>query len=145
MNTPDSCIFCKIFNRELPSRQLGENQHALAILDIGQVVLEDGNFVPGRSLVIPKKHVLHFYDLDDEEAAGLFILAKNISAKLKVAFSPQFVTFFIRGQQVPHAHIILQPSNKDDPVDDMFKNIMNHFKQAPDDILDNMFNQIKQV
>jgi histidine triad (HIT) family protein len=145
MVTQDDCIFCKIVKRELPSRWLDESQNALAILDIAQVVLEDGEFVPGRSLVIPKKHVPHFYDLDDEETAELFILAKSISAKLKAAFSPEFITMFIRGRQVPHAHIILQPSNKDDPVDNMFINIREHFKQAPDDMLDDMSRQIRGV
>ena len=62
------CIFCKIIKGEASARKLYEDETTLCILDIGQIVSDAGRFILGRSLVIPKRHVPWFYDLEDEEA-----------------------------------------------------------------------------
>jgi len=86
--------------------------------------------------VIPKRHVVHYYELEDEEAGRLFIAATKIARKIKKAFDPAFVTVFIRGQQVAHSHIILQPSTGEgDPIDAMFMGVRDFFKVAPEDAL----------
>jgi diadenosine tetraphosphate (Ap4A) HIT family hydrolase len=129
-------------NGEENCRKVYENEHALCIIDIGQVISYEGRFVPGRCLAIPKRHVARFHELEDEEAAQLFIGAKVVADKIKKAFGPDFVTVFIRGQQIAHTHIIMQPSVADDPVDHMFRDIREHFKIAPDDLLDDMAQRI---
>ena len=121
-----------------------ENDNALGILDIGQVFGMDGEIIPGRCLVISKRHVRHYHDLEDEEAGQLFIAAKALANKIKRAFNPEFVTIFIRGQRVPHVHIILQPSTEGDPVDSIFRQVRQYFKVAPDDLLDEIAQKISQ-
>jgi len=136
------CIFCKIIEGEASARKLYEDEMSLCILDIAQVVSEAGNFIPGRCLVIPKRHVTWFYDLEDHEAAQLFVAAKVMARRIKRAFNPDFVTVFIRGQRVPHAHIILQPSGAGDPLDKLFASLVPSFKLAPEELLDDMARKI---
>ena len=138
------CIFCKIIKGEANSQKLYEDETTLCILDIGQILSDAGEFVPGRSLVIPKRHVTWFYDLEDEEAGKLFVVAKTIASKIKKAFNPDFVTVFIRGQRVPHAHIILQPTFEGDPVDKMFSNIGSYFKIAQEELLNDMARKLRE-
>ena len=140
----EECIFCKIMEGEGSARKLYEDETTLCILDIAQVVSDTGDFIPGRSLVIPKKHVAWFYDLADEEAGQLFIAAKLIARKLKKAFNPQFVTVIIRGQRIPHAHIILQPSGEGDPMDNWLTTMRSTFKLAPEELLDDMAQKIQE-
>ncbi len=139
------CIFCKIIKGEASARKLYEDETTLCILDIGQIVSDAGRFILGRSLVIPKRHVPWFYDLEDEEAGQLFIATKIVANKLKRAFNPDFVTVFIRGQRISHAHIILQPSSgEDDPTDKVFKGLISFFKLAPEELLDDMARKIQE-
>ena len=139
------CIFCKIIKGEGSARKLYEDETTLCILDIAQVVSETGNFIPGRCLVIPKRHVAWFYDLEDEEAGQLFVAAKRAARKIRRAFNPDFVTVFIRGQRISHAHIILQPSGEGDPLDRLFSGMRSTFKLAPAELLDDMARKILKV
>ena len=141
----EECIFCKIIEGEASARKLYEDETTLCILDIGQVVSDKGNFIPGRCLVIPKRHVAWFYELEDEEAGQLFIAANRVARKIKKAFNPDFVTVFIRGQRISHAHIILQPSGEDDPLDRLFSSMRSTFKLAPAELLDDMTQKIQEV
>ena len=141
----EQCVFCKIIEGEGNARKIYEDETTLCILDIAQIVSDTGNFVPGRCLVIPKKHVAWFYDLEDKEAGQLFIAAKIIARKLKKAFNPEFVTVIIRGQRIPHAHIILQPSGEGDPTDDWLTTMRSTFKLAPEELLDDMAQKILKV
>ena len=143
MSQPSECIFCKIINGEANCQKLYEDGQTLGILDIGQVISDTGEFIPGRSLIIPKRHVAWYYDLEDEEAGQLFVAAKIVASKIKRAFNPDFVAVFIRGQRVPHVHIILQPSNEGDPVDRMFTDVSASFKVAPEELLNDMAQRIR--
>ncbi|MDY6969800.1 MAG: HIT family protein [Spirochaetota bacterium] len=133
-NLIEDCLFCKMIRGEVPCIKLYEDDHSFSIIDIAQVYKKDGEIIKGRSLVIPKKHIVHYYELDEEDAGHLFVAASKVARKIKKAFDPEFVTVFIRGQQVAHTHIILQPSTGEgDPIDSMFLNIRDFFKVAPED------------
>ena len=137
------CVFCKIMAGEASCQKLYEDEAVLCILDIGQIFSDTGECIPGRSLVIPKRHVTWFYELEDEEAWHLFIAAKKVAIKIKRAFNPDFVTVIVRGQRVPHAHIILQPTVKEDPLDKLFTDVAVSFKLPPDEVLDDIARKIQ--
>ena len=140
------CLFCKMVRGEEKCLKLYEDDSTLVIVDIGQVIKKDGAIIPGRSLVIPKRHVVRYYELEDEEAGHLFIAATKIARKIKRAFDPQFVTVFIRGQQVAHCHIILQPSTGEgDPIDAMFMGVREFFKLVPEATLIEMAQKINEA
>jgi histidine triad (HIT) family protein len=142
------CIFCKIVEGEAPARKIYDGRTVMAILDIGgYYFLGTEQAVPGRTLVIPKRHVERFYELEDEVVAEAFIVAKNISAVLKKVFNPEVVDLVVRGQRVPHTHIILIPEFKEnDPLCMMFQLLEVAFKpKFPDDVLDDMYHRIKDA
>lgn len=142
----ENCLFCRMLTGKERCLKLYEDDLTFAIVDIGQVIKKNGEIIPGRSLVIPKRHVAHYYELEDEEAGHLFIAATKIARKIKKAFDPQFVTVFIRGQQVAHSHIILQPSTEEgDPIDAMFMGLRDFFKVASEEALLAMARKINEA
>ena len=62
-------IFCKIINGEIPSLTVYED-------DIVKVFLDVNPDVNGHLLVVPKKHILDIYDMDDETLSYIFKIAK---------------------------------------------------------------------
>jgi histidine triad (HIT) family protein len=141
------CIFCKMMIGEESCRKLYEGETTLSILDIGQMALnpDTGELVRGRCLVIPKRHVIWFYELEDKELRELFIATKAVVGKINRAFNPNYVTIFLRGQRVPHAHIILQPSFKDDAMENTFKVLSSPSTIAPEALLDEMAQRIREA
>ena len=67
------CILCSIVYGETSSVKIGENEKAVAILEINPIS-------KGHSLIIPKEHLEKKEDLPDEALQ----LAKEIAEKLKV-------------------------------------------------------------
>jgi len=115
-----------------------EDEAALCILDIAQLTSESEEFIRGRCLAIPKRHVAWFHELEDDEAGRLFVAARRVSSRIMRAFSPDFVAVFIRGMQIPHAHITLQPSFEGAPVDKVFEGLRHYFRLAPEELLREM-------
>ena len=105
MNTVTECPFCQIFAGKVEVRRVFEGGNVLGIVDV------QPRFALGQCLVIPKKHVEQFYELDDDEVAELFKAVKAVANKIKKAFAPPFVCIVSRGQTIPHAHIIVFPSS----------------------------------
>ena len=66
---------------------------------------------------------------------------------MKRAFNPEFVDFIIRGGGVLHTRIMLQPEFKEnDPMQIIFLLLETIFKvKFPDDVLDDMFRQLKEA
>ena len=122
MSRPD-CIFCKIIDGKVRSYKVGENDTAIAVLDVNP-------FSPGHCLVIPKRHVPWWYEMDEKEIQGVFGLAKEVSQKIMKAFAPEFVSMYARGKRIPHAHIFVVPSSSDSPFDKFF-NALAAFQESP--------------
>lgn len=102
-------IFSKIIAGEIPSYLIAENEEFFAFLDIFPLV-------KGHVLVIPKKEVDRFYDMDDELIARWMLFAKPIARAIEKAFPCKRTGMTVIGLEVPHAHMHLMPINK---VDDM--------------------------
>ena len=96
------CIFCKIVKGEIPAHKIYEDQKVLVFLDITPVS-------KGHCLVIPKKHVENFYDLDDQTYMHLFGVVKGVSEELKEKFGPNKIGVMIQGFEVAHAHVHVFP------------------------------------
>lgn len=103
-----NCIFCKIVQGEIPSFKVWEDENFLAFLTI-QPVKE------GHTLVIPKKHIDYFYDLENDDLGQLMIATKPVAKKLKNAFKPKTerIGVMIAGMGVPHVHIHLIPLDEE--------------------------------
>lgn len=95
LNSDPNCIFCKIIEGEIPANIVYEDDLSLAFLD-----LEPIN--PGHTLLIPKSHQDHLWDLDPETYNYLFQTAKKIKAALQKTYSPPRVGLIVEGFGVPY-------------------------------------------
>ena len=101
-----SSIFSKIAAGEIPSYKIAENDEFFAFLDINPMT-------EGHTLVIPKKEIDYFFDIDDEILGRMIIFAKEIAVAIKDAIPCVRVGVAVMGLEVPHAHIHLIPINKE--------------------------------
>jgi len=99
----ESCIFCKIVNKEIPAHIIYEDDDFLAFLDIRPLS-------PGHSLVIPKKHYRWVWDVPN--LADYFAVVGKVALAQRKAFGTDMVLSKIVGEDVPHAHIWLFPSSE---------------------------------
>ena len=103
-------IFSRIGAGEIPCYKVAENEKFFAFLDIAPLA-------KGHTLVIPKREVDYFYDLEDDELQEMIVFAKNIAKKIKATTSCKKVATVVLGLEVPHAHIHLVPMNTEKDVD----------------------------
>ena len=95
-------IFSKIAAGEIPSYKCAENEKFYAFLDINPIV-------KGHTLVIPRREVDYFFDLEDDELAEMQVFAKRVAIAIKKAFPCKKVGQAVLGLEMPHAHIHLVP------------------------------------
>ena len=118
-----TCVFCDISAGLAPAHVVDESELAIALLDINP-------FTEGHCLVISRRHVQWWHDLNDEEIASVFQMAKRVAVRLEKTFSPEFVGMYARGRRIPHTHIFLVPTTKGDVLDGFF-NALERFQEAP--------------
>ena len=95
-------IFSKIAAGEIPSYKCAESDKFYAFLDINPLA-------KGHTLVIPRREVDYFFDMDDDEIAGITVFAKRVAAAIKKAFPCRKVGMAVLGLEVAHAHVHLVP------------------------------------
>ncbi len=91
-NPQNQCIFCSIVFNEIPSTKIGENEKAIAILELNPIS-------KGHALIIPKNHLSSQESLEKET----YDLSKQIIEKLEKTFSPKEVRVIpanIMGHQI---------------------------------------------
>lgn len=108
------CIFCKIANGEIPSATLYEDEEFRVILDLGPAS-------KGHALILPKKHYADIYELPEEMAAKVFVLASMMAKKMTEALDCDGFNIVqnnkaVAGQTVFHFHMHLIPRYEGDKV-----------------------------
>lgn len=108
----DNCIFCKIANGDIPSKEIYEDEEFKVILDLGPAT-------KGHALILPKNHYRDLYELPDEAAAKVMLLAKKLAAGISEKLSCDGFNLVqnngeTAGQTVFHFHLHLIPRYKDD-------------------------------
>ena len=95
-------IFSKIAAGEIPSYKCAEDDEFYAFLDINPLA-------KGHTLVIPRREIDYYFDLDDAEIARMAVFAKRVAKAIKAAFPCRKVGMAVLGLEVAHAHIHLVP------------------------------------
>ncbi len=108
----DNCIFCKIANGEIPSNTLYEDEDFRVILDIEPAT-------KGHALILPKKHFANLYEIDDERASKVLLVAKQMATKMQKALNCDGLNVVqnngvAAGQTVFHFHMHLVPRYEQD-------------------------------
>lgn len=115
----DNCIFCKLANGEIPSSTLYED-------DMFRVILDLAPASRGHALILPKEHYRNLFDLNEETASKVMLLAKQMIKRMKKALNCDGFNILQNneecgGQTVFHFHMHLIPRYKDDQVEIGFK------------------------
>ncbi len=110
----ENCIFCKLAGGEIPTATLYED-------DDFRVILDANPAAKGHALIIPKEHYANLYELDDELAAKVMVLAKKMITKLTDILGCDGYNIVqnngeAAGQTVFHFHLHMIPRFKDDGV-----------------------------
>jgi histidine triad (HIT) family protein len=110
----DNCIFCKILAGEIPSTTVYEDDDFKAILDVNPAAR-------GHVIILPKRHAANIYELPDEDAGKIMIVAKKIAKALKQAYGCDGVNILqnngeAAGQTVFHLHVHVIPRFEKDTV-----------------------------
>jgi histidine triad (HIT) family protein len=102
----DDCLFCKIFAREIPAKEVFRDDEIVAFEDIRPVA-------PTHVLVIPKEHIPSVHDLSDGQGPMLlrmFEVANRIADERKIDRDGYRLVFNKgpqAGQTVYHVHLHL--------------------------------------
>lgn len=102
-------VFTLIMEGKIPGNFVYQDDTAVAILTI-QPIRE------GHVLVIPRKEVDQWSDLDTDTAAHLMKVSHKIANAMKTIFPCTRIGLMIAGLEVPHTHIHLVPM---DSMDDL--------------------------
>ncbi|MCR5609267.1 MAG: HIT family protein [Lachnospiraceae bacterium] len=110
----EDCIFCKIVKGEIPSCKVYEDDNFRAIMDIAPANA-------GHVIILPKVHAANVFELDDEYASKVFVVAKKIAKALKEELGCDGVNILqnngtAAGQTVFHFHMHVIPRYDNDTV-----------------------------
>ena len=97
------CIFCKIANGEIPSATVYEDKDFRVIMDISPAS-------EGHMIILPKEHAANVFELSDEIASKIYVLAKKLAKALKEELDCDGINILqnngeAAGQTVFHLHM----------------------------------------
>ena len=105
----EDCIFCKIIKGDIPSKTVYED-------DIVKVFLDVNPNTDGHMLVVPKKHITDFTEIDDETLThihGVIKQMKDLIYDKLGAVGLKIVNNYGSEQLVKHYHVHLIPVYED--------------------------------
>ena len=110
----NDCIFCKIINNEMPSKTIYED-------DLIKVIMNINPSSNGHLLVLPKKHYVDIFDIDEKIITHSFrIIRDTLYPLLEKKLGCKGVTLSennLLGQEIHHFHIHVTPRYENDLVD----------------------------
>ena len=126
----DNCIFCKLANKDIPTNIIYEDDRFTVILDASPAM-------KGHALILPKNHAANIYELPDEDASAVFVLAKKLATKMTEILHCDGFNIVqnngeVAGQTVFHFHMHLIPRYLNDGNQD--KLTWNHAEFTPEEI-----------
>jgi histidine triad (HIT) family protein len=106
-------IFTRIIKGEIPCYKIAEDSRYFAFLDINPLK-------EGHTLVIPRQETDYFFDLDDDQLAGMMVFSKKVAKAIKSVIPCNRIAVAVVGLEVPHVHVHLIPMDTMNDVN--FKN-----------------------
>ncbi len=133
-----NCIFCKISGGEIPSKTIYEDEEFRVILDISPAS-------KGHALIIPKEHYANLYEMPEDAAGRVMILAKKLAGHMTERLKCDGFNIVqnngeTAGQTVFHFHMHLIPRYAGDGNED--KLCWNHLELSQEE-LDEIWQKLK--
>ncbi len=98
-----SSVFTQIIEGTIPCHKVYEDDYAFAFMDIHPIQ-------PGHVLVVSRREVANFYELEGAEYDGLMRAVRAIACRLKREFpAKRRIAVIIEGLEVDHVHVKLFP------------------------------------
>ena len=115
----ENCIFCKIAAGEIPSATIYEDEDFRVILDIEPAS-------KGHALILPKEHYANLYELPEELASKVLVVAKKVVTAMTEVLGCDGYNVLqnngeVAGQTVFHFHMHLIPRYEKDNVNIKWK------------------------
>ena len=103
----ESCIFCKILNKQAPASIIYEDETLLAFLDIRPLN-------EGHTLVIPKRHYVDIFDIPEDQLSQVHKVVKQVSVAIKKATNSDGISIIQQNgkaadQDIFHFHVHVVP------------------------------------
>jgi histidine triad (HIT) family protein len=103
----DSCIFCKIAQKQVPSSLVYEDAETVAFLDIRPLN-------EGHTLVIPKEHYKNIFDIPRELICYIHEVTKKVAQAVEKATHADGISIIQQngeaaGQEIFHLHVHVIP------------------------------------
>ena len=103
----DSCIFCKIAQKQVPSSLVYEDEKTVAFLDIRPLN-------EGHTLVIPKEHYVNIFDIPQELLCHIHSVTKKVAQAVEKATHADGISIIQQngeaaGQEIFHLHVHVIP------------------------------------
>lgn len=95
-------IFTQIIEGKLPARFVWKDDESVAFLSIRPLR-------PGHALVVPRREVDHWLDLEPTLLAHLTEAAQAVGRAQMAAFKPSRIGMMLAGLEVPHCHFHVVP------------------------------------
>ena len=107
MSTAETCIFCKIIQKAVPSSILYEDNTTIAFLDIRPLN-------KGHTLIIPKNHYADIFDIPKNDLQAIHAVTKPIATAIKNATNADSISIIQQngkaaGQEIFHYHVHVVP------------------------------------
>lgn len=126
------CIFCKIAEKKISAHKVYEDKDCFAFLDVKP-------HAEGHTVVVPKKHAVFIFDLEDEKYTKLTLAVKKTMEILKEKLHPDgfnvgWNSGSAAGQVVPHLHIHILPRWSNDGGGSIHSIIKNPGTKSVDEV-----------
>ena len=95
-------LFTRIISGELPGRFVWRDPDVVAFLTISTLK-------PGHTLVVPRREIDNWVDMDAALNAKVFGVSQRIAKGIAKAFPSRKVGVLVAGLEVPHVHVHLVP------------------------------------
>ena len=110
----NDCIFCKIAKGEIPSATVYDDDDFRVIIYISPAS-------EGHMIILPKEHAANVYELSDEIASKIYVLAKKLATALKDELDCDGINILqnngeAAGQTVFHLHMHIIPRYYSDDI-----------------------------
>jgi len=104
-----NCIFCKIANNEAEAKKLYENEKIVVFMDLNPNT-------NGHMLVVPKKHITDFTEMDNDTVTAINDATKKMHKLIMNKLNPDGIKLVVNYgelQVVKHYHLHLIPFYKE--------------------------------
>lgn len=98
-----STLFTKIIEGEIPGRFVWKDDDVTAFLTIAPIT-------DGHVMVVPRREVAHWVDLDPDLLGKVMAVAQRIARVQEKEFSARRIGVLMEGYEIPHVHVHIWPT-----------------------------------